>query len=61
MKIPCGRNCKDREVGCHGRCAAYQEYDEWRKEVRHKKFLAMEQHMMREALRKNLRRKVKWH
>lgn len=23
---PCSQNCKDRYVGCHGKCLAYLEY-----------------------------------
>lgn len=25
IKIKCCLNCKDREVGCHGKCERYQE------------------------------------
>lgn len=26
MKPPCGKNCPDRVMGCHGKCEKYQAY-----------------------------------
>ena len=31
MKCPC-KECSKREVGCHGKCANYQEWRKWRDE-----------------------------
>ena len=32
MNPPC-KNCKDRTVGCHGKCEAYQALDKERKKI----------------------------
>lgn len=32
MKAPCGKECPDREVGCHGRCEKWQAFEEWKAE-----------------------------
>ena len=34
-KPPCGRDCQDRHIGCHSKCA---KYIEWKKEYADRKY-----------------------
>ena len=37
MKNPCGRDCPEREPGCHGSCEKYQAWKAWNQEQAEKK------------------------
>ena len=40
----CGRDCKERKVGCHGSCEKYKKFREWNDKKKAKERLEQEAH-----------------
>ena len=57
INAPC-LNCTEREVGCHGRCQAYQEFSEWRKSFNSKSHIDRVADFYSDSKNRGLREKL---